>query len=466
MRALRRFTVRARLPEPLTPLSELVLNLRWSWHPETLDLFESIDPELWQQVRRRPEPAARRGRARAARGAGQGPPVPAPAPDASDELQEYLTSDRWYQSLGRESGEAPPRCIAYFSPEFGITETLPQYSGGLGILAGDHLKAASDLAVPIVGVGLLYRAGYFVQSLSRDGWQQEHYPGLDPHGLPLTQLRDAGRRAGPGHRRAARRPVDARAGVARAGRPGAAAAARHRRRGERPGGPRRHRPALRRRQRPPAAAGDAARHRRGPGAARLVRATGARSRRCSTPTRATPASSASSGSASWSPPACRSTRRSPSPAPAPCSPRTPRCPAGIDRFPRDLIERHFGGDNAAAGVPIDRILALGAEQDPHMFNMAHMGLRLAQRANGVSKLHGEVSRGMFNALWPGFDADRGADHLDHQRRARPDLGRARGHGDRGEGARLRSSRRRRSRWPASCPTRPSGSSAGSCANAS
>ena len=68
---------------------------------------------------------------------------------------------------------------------------LPQYSGGLGILAGDHLKAASDLGVPIVGVGLLYRAGYFVQSLSRDGWQLERYPGVDPHGLPLTPLTDA-----------------------------------------------------------------------------------------------------------------------------------------------------------------------------------------------------------------------------------------------------------------------------------
>ncbi len=77
-----------------------------------------------------------------------------------------------------------------FSPEFGITEVLPQYSGGLGILAGDHLKAASDLGVPLVGVGLLYLAGYFKQSLSRDAWQQETYPLLDPDGLPLTLLRE------------------------------------------------------------------------------------------------------------------------------------------------------------------------------------------------------------------------------------------------------------------------------------
>ncbi len=84
-------------------------------------------------------------------------------------------------------------------------------------------------------------------------------------------------------------------------------------------------------------------------------------------------------------------------------------PAGIDRFPMDLIAQHFGGDNASAGVPVDQVLELGAETfeggDPAVFNMAVMGLRLAQRANGVSLLHGEVSRGMFSGLWSGFDSD-------------------------------------------------------------
>src|SRR5262249_56746229 len=87
--------------------------------------------------------------------------------------------------------ESLPKAIAYFSPEYGITAVLPQYSGGLGILAGDHLKSASDLGVPIVGVGLLYRHGYFTQSLSADGWQAERYPSDDPNGLPLELLRDA-----------------------------------------------------------------------------------------------------------------------------------------------------------------------------------------------------------------------------------------------------------------------------------
>jgi starch phosphorylase len=105
----------------------------------------------------------------------------------ADGLNDYLTGDRWFQSLGDQA----PRCIAYLSPEFGITEVLPLYSGGLGILAGDHLKTASDLGVPVIGIGLFYRAGYFRQSLSRDGWQQETYPVLDPDGLPVSLLREA-----------------------------------------------------------------------------------------------------------------------------------------------------------------------------------------------------------------------------------------------------------------------------------
>ena len=111
---------------------------------------------------------------------------------------EYMSEPRWYAG----QATARPAAIAYFSPEFGITAALPQYSGGLGILAGDHLKTASDLGVPLIGVGLLYRHGYFTQSLSADGWQAERYPSDDPNGLPLELLRDDGRRAGARHGRA------------------------------------------------------------------------------------------------------------------------------------------------------------------------------------------------------------------------------------------------------------------------
>jgi len=186
VKALRRFTVRAALPEALAPLDRLVMNLRWSWHPDSLDLFESVDPETWRRCGG--DPVRLLGAVSAERMAALAKDrrFLRRLSDAAEDLDDYLTSARWYQSLSDV-----PRSIAYFSPEFGITEVLPQYSGGLGILAGDHLKTASDLGVPIIGVGLLYGGGYFKQSLSADGWQLERYPPVDPHGLPVQLLRAA-----------------------------------------------------------------------------------------------------------------------------------------------------------------------------------------------------------------------------------------------------------------------------------
>src|ERR1700679_2671022 len=197
VKAIRRFTVRTVLSEPLAPLRELMLNLRWSWHPETVELFASIDPAAW---------AASGGDPITMLGSLRPEKLAALAADqdfldrltaADRDLDGYLSGSRWFQrardAAGSEGSELPaaPAAIAYFSPEYGITEVLPQYSGGLGILAGDHLKAASDLGVPLIGVGLLYRHGYFTQSLSADGWQGERYPASDPNGLPLELLRDA-----------------------------------------------------------------------------------------------------------------------------------------------------------------------------------------------------------------------------------------------------------------------------------
>ncbi|HZC42029.1 MAG TPA: DUF3417 domain-containing protein, partial [Streptosporangiaceae bacterium] len=191
MRAIRRFTIRATLPEPLAPLGELMLNLRWSWHAGTRELFATMDPRSREELARDPSALL-----------GEVPPehLARLAADqdflgrlgsASAALHEYLSGPRWYQAgePAAAVGEAPA-AIAYFSPEYGIDAALPQYSGGLGILAGDHLKAASDLGVPLIGVGLLYRHGYFTQSLSPEGWQLERYPAGDPNGLPLTVLRE------------------------------------------------------------------------------------------------------------------------------------------------------------------------------------------------------------------------------------------------------------------------------------
>ena len=189
MKALRRFTVRAHLPDRLAALERLSINLRWSWDKPTQDLFAAIDPELWKQVGC--DPVALLGQVSPKR-------LDELAVDESflrrlDELaadlDNYLTRPLWYQQQAEEGAELP-NGIAYFSMEFGVAEVLPNYSGGLGILAGDHLKSASDLGLPLIAVGLLYRSGYFRQSLTADGWQHENYPSLDPQGLPLRLLTD------------------------------------------------------------------------------------------------------------------------------------------------------------------------------------------------------------------------------------------------------------------------------------
>ncbi|HYF72800.1 MAG TPA: DUF3417 domain-containing protein, partial [Nocardioides sp.] len=189
MRAIRRFTVRPVLPSALTPLGDLAGNLRWSWDPASQDVFESVDPVLWESTGRDPVKLLGAVGRRRLEELATDQDFLARLGAAHADLERYLTGDRWYQRR-LASGEQGPKAIGYFSPEFGITSVLPQYSGGLGILAGDHLKAASDLGVPIIGVGLLYRHGYFKQSLSREGWQQEAYPVLDPDGLPISLLRE------------------------------------------------------------------------------------------------------------------------------------------------------------------------------------------------------------------------------------------------------------------------------------
>ncbi len=188
MKALRRFTVRAHLPERLSALARLSTNLRWSWDKPTQDLFAAIDPDLWAQAHQDPvellgvvDPKRLDELAKDQAFLGS---LDALAAD----LDDYLARPMWYQE---QDPAAMPTGIAYFSMEFGVAEVLPNYSGGLGILAGDHLKSASDLGLPLIAVGLYYRSGYFRQSLTADGWQKENYPSLDPQGLPLRLLTDS-----------------------------------------------------------------------------------------------------------------------------------------------------------------------------------------------------------------------------------------------------------------------------------
>jgi starch phosphorylase len=408
VRAIRRFTVRPVLPPALSALSDLAGNLRWSWHPETQDVFEAVDPKLWEATGRDPvRLLGAVGRARLEQLAADATFLEMLGAARAD-LENYLTGDRWFQR--RQAAEGP-RSIAYFSPEFGITAVLPQYSGGLGILAGDHLKAASDLGVPIVGVGLLYRHGYFRQALSREGWQQETYPVLDPDGLPISMLREAdGTRATISIAMPGGPDLIARIWVASVGRVPLLMLDT-----DVEGNPEHYVDVTDRLY------GGNSEHRMrqelllGVGGVRALRAY---SRITGNP--APEVFHTNEGHAGFlglerireltvaenGPELDFDTALEVGRASTVFTTHTP-VPAGIDRFPRTLVEQYFSEGGATPGVPVDRILELGTENypggDASVFNMAVMGFRLAQRANGVSELHGEVSRGMFNGLWPAFD---------------------------------------------------------------
>ena len=404
MRAIRRFTVRTVLPAPIAALGDLASNLRWSWHPPTRQLFASLDPQRWETVRHDPVAMLAALTPDELDTLAARPAFVARVAAAAADLEEYLTQPRWFQNLKGPK----PAGIGYFSPEFGITAVLPQYSGGLGILAGDHLKSASDLGVPIIGVGLLYQYGYFKQSLSRDGWQQETYPVLDPNELPIALLREA----------------DGTPATVVIGLPGGRTLTAHIWKAQVGRVPLLLLDSLVE-SNDEAARTITDRLYGGGGEHRLQQEMllgigGVRALRVWCRLSGDPAPDVyhtNEGHAGFlglerirelvddeglSFEAALEAVRSGTVF----TTHTP-VPAGIDRFGRDQIETFFGGDNSVSGLPVAKILALGAEDypggDPSVFNMAVMGLRLAQRANGVSQLHGTVSREMFDGLWPGFD---------------------------------------------------------------
>ena len=392
------------LPERISKLDALAKNLRWSWHQETQDLFRAIDPKLWEEVGEDPVKLL---------SAVKGDRVQQLAADQvfvrnvellHDDLTNYLSADLWFQRYAKEHSDAPAG-IGYFSAEFGVTQVLPQYSGGLGILAGDHLKAASDLGLPLVGVGLLYRCGYFRQSLNAAGWQQERYPVLSSNELPVTRLLDASGNPQEISVNVGGREVYASIWVASVGRI----------------------PLLMldtdRDDNDPEARnitdrlyGGGTEHRLAQEVVLGIGGIRALRRYCEISGRPQPdVYHCNEGHAGFLgferireyraagydlQTAIELTR-----AGTVFTTHTP-VPAGIDRFDRSLIEREFA--HFDPGVPLDAIMSFGAETyeggDPSRYNMAVLGLRLGQRANGVSKLHGEVSRDMFNGLWPNFDA--------------------------------------------------------------
>ncbi|OGQ91795.1 MAG: alpha-glucan phosphorylase [Deltaproteobacteria bacterium RIFOXYA12_FULL_58_15] len=177
------YNVVPKLPEALQQLKELAYNLHWSWHHDIIAAFRRLDRELWETSFHNPVLML---------GSMSQERLEAMAHDEAylsfvDRVYrqhlEHLQLTSWYQ---REHGSRQNTTIAYFSAEFGITECLAIYSGGLGVLSGDHLKSSSELGIPLVGVGLAYQQGFFSQYLNADGWQQERYPHNDFFNLPAV----------------------------------------------------------------------------------------------------------------------------------------------------------------------------------------------------------------------------------------------------------------------------------------
>jgi starch phosphorylase len=380
----------------------LARNLWWSWDHDAVSLFRDLDPVRWKQLNQNPvsllaEFPLAKLESRAAELV-----LHSRINYAYRRLQEYLQADRTWGT--RHAGVLRPLPVAYFSAEFGIHESLPVYSGGLGVLSGDHIKSASDLAIPLVGIGLFYGQGYFRQRLDHNGWQQEEYLKTDPTQLPLeVAIGTNGRpvtvqiqtRSGSIHAKVWRVEVgrcdlflldsdveentpDDRELTSRL-------------------------------------YGGNARTRirqellLGIGGFRALTAMGI-----------TPGvlhlNEGHSGFAVLE--AIRTRMVEEGIGFDSAVPRVSRevvftthtpVPAGHDRFDAELIEEHLGPLREKLGLSQESLMGLGRESPDNQqetFCMTVLGLRVSRRANAVSALHGEVSRAMWAGLSPGKQEDK------------------------------------------------------------
>lgn len=186
MKPVKTFSVLPKLPESLAPLERIAFDLHWAWNHDAVALFRRLDADLWETSGH--NPVLLLGTVDQARldEAATDPAFLAHLERVAADFDAYESNEHtWYQRNNFD----PDLLVAYFSAEFGLTETLSIFAGGLGILAGDHLKSASDLGIPLVAVGLLYQEGYFHQRLNEAGWQQEEYTQNDFFNLPVRQVR-------------------------------------------------------------------------------------------------------------------------------------------------------------------------------------------------------------------------------------------------------------------------------------
>ena len=388
------------LPARLQCLHKLSLNLRWSWHHPAIDLFVALDPDLWEETAHNPRLMLGRIDQKRLAELCHDEAFLAQMDRQSASLDEYLAGSGWFTSA---HPEATAIRIAYFSAEFGLTECIPNYAGGLGILAGDHLKLASDLGLPLVGVGLLYQGGYFHQYLNADGWQQETHPINDFHNLPVESLEDGPGKALVVHVEFPGRRLSARVWKAHVGRVPLYLLDTNieentpddrRVTGALYGGDRE----LRMQQEIVL----------GIGGMRALHALGIRPIVCHMN---------EGHSAFLGPERTRmimeefgfsyDEARQVASAGTIFTTHTPVA-AGFDRFDPGLVDKYFREYSRGLGLTIEQFLALGRQvpsDSGEPFNMAYLATHHSAYTNGVSKLHGVVTRRMMQSLWAGYPLD-------------------------------------------------------------
>ncbi|HEV3197671.1 MAG TPA: alpha-glucan family phosphorylase [Bryobacteraceae bacterium] len=401
MKPVHVFSVIPSLPAALEGLRRLAHNLRWAWDHGTIELFRRLDSDLWESTGHNPVLMLGLVDQAQLEAAARDESFLAQLDLTARDLDAYLAGEStWYR---REHGHTDGLLVAYFSAEFGVTECLSVFAGGLGVLAGDHLKSASDLGVPLVGVGLLYQQGYFRQYLNAAGWQQESYEDNDfqnlplvrerrPDGSPLTvEVSYAGRR------------VTAQIWRARVGRISLYLLDTNL-------------PSNRPEDRVVTYqlyGGDLEMRLKqeillGIGGFRALEALGLEPTVC----HMNEGHSAFLG-LEWVRRLMEQRglsfheAREAASAGLVFTTHTP-VPAGHDYFPPSLMDHYFGEYMGRLGLSRSEFLALGrqdAANDGEQFCMTVLALRMASSSNGVSALHGKVSRRMWNGIWPGVPED-------------------------------------------------------------
>jgi starch phosphorylase len=386
------------LPPSLAALRPLAYNLRWSWNRRAGRLFERLDRPLWSASRQNPVYLLSHIDPISLEIAARDEAYIVEVQAAAEDLQRYMQREPapWYE---REHGDAAMR-VAYFSAEFAVTEAMPIFSGGLGVLAGDHLKSASDLGVPLVAVGLLYREGYFEQRVDRTGQQHEKNEHIDPNLLPLTLERRPD-----GEPFMVSFPMLDHRGYAQVWRADVGRVPLYLLDTDIPANAPEDRHITDRLY-----GGDNEHRLRqeivlGVGGMRALGALGIQ------PT----VVHLNEGHAAFA--AVERVRQTEADEPTAFAATAQRLaqgvaftthtpvPAGHDMFPTHLMERYLGGYIWEMREPWRRFLSLGRHDptdDDEPFNMTLLALRLSGRRNGVSRLHGEVSRRMWWGVWPGL----------------------------------------------------------------